>query len=66
MPWVWSCTKAAESGEEVRLGVSSLPHLSTKHTWDSQPDIAGRSSRLVWYRCWALQQRDKGIGPDLT
>lgn len=56
--WVHSCTKAAEPGEEIRSDVF-LPHLSTRHTQDSQPDIAGRSGRLEWYRCWILQQRQR-------
>ena len=60
-PWVCLYTKAAKSREEIKSDICSLPRLSTRHTWDSQPDIAGRSSRLVWHRCWALQQRDRGI-----
>lgn len=53
--------KSSKVWEEVKSNVCSLPHPSTRHTWDSQPGTAGRSSHLVWCRCWALQQRDKGI-----
>lgn len=49
--------------ETAGPGVCFLPHLSTRHTRDSQPGTAGTSSHLVWYRCWALQHRHMSISP---